>query len=77
MQRVQICPLCRGLYDIWKNRKSVERTLKNIIPFTEEKLFLKMNRKKIGGITSAKSNTLAIASIDTREYADFGYILNQ
>lgn len=66
MQRVQICPLCRGLYDIWKNRKSVERTLKNIIPFTEEKLFLKMNRKKIGGITSAKSNTLIKSFVNTK-----------
>ena len=29
-----------------KSRKSAERTLKNIIPFIEEKLFLKVNRKK-------------------------------
>ena len=29
-----------------KSRKSAERTLKNIIPFIEQKLFLKVNRKK-------------------------------
>ena len=29
-----------------KSRKSAERTLKNIIPFIEKKLFLKVNRKK-------------------------------
>ena len=29
-----------------KSRKSAERTLKNIIPFIEGKLFLKVNRKK-------------------------------
>ena len=29
-----------------KSKKSAERTLKNIIPFIEEKLFLKVNRKK-------------------------------
>ena len=29
-----------------KSRKSAERTLKNILPFIEEKLFLKVNRKK-------------------------------
>jgi hypothetical protein len=29
-----------------KSRKSAERTLENIIPFIEEKLFLKVNRKK-------------------------------
>ncbi len=29
-----------------KSRKSAERTLKNIIPFIEEKLFLKVNQKK-------------------------------
>ena len=29
-----------------KSRKSAERTLRNIIPFIEEKLFLKVNRKK-------------------------------
>ena len=29
-----------------KSRKSAERTLKNIIPFIERKLFLKVNRKK-------------------------------
>jgi retron-type reverse transcriptase len=28
-----------------KSRKSAERTLKNIIPFIEGKLFLKVNRK--------------------------------
>lgn len=31
-----------------KSRKSAERTLKNIIPFMERKLFLKVNRKKTG-----------------------------
>ena len=31
-----------------KSRKSAERTLKNIIPFIEGKLFLKVNRKKTG-----------------------------
>ena len=31
-----------------KSRKSAERTLKNIIPFIERKLFLKVNRKKTG-----------------------------
>ena len=31
-----------------KSRKSEERTLRNIIPFIEEKLFLKVNRKKTG-----------------------------
>ena len=29
-----------------KSRKSAERTLKNILPFIEEKLFLRVNRKK-------------------------------
>ena len=29
-----------------KSRKSAERTMKNIIPFIEQKLFLKVNRKK-------------------------------
>ena len=29
-----------------KSKKSAERTLENIIPFIEEKLFLKVNRKK-------------------------------
>ena len=29
-----------------KSRKSAERTLENIIPFIERKLFLKVNRKK-------------------------------
>ena len=29
-----------------KSRKSAERTLKNIVPYIEEKLFLKVNRKK-------------------------------
>ena len=29
-----------------KSRKGAERTLENIIPFIEEKLFLKVNRKK-------------------------------
>ena len=31
-----------------KSRKSAERTLRNIIPFIEEKLFLKVNRRKTG-----------------------------
>ena len=31
-----------------KSRKSAERTLENIIPFIERKLFLKVNRKKTG-----------------------------
>lgn len=31
-----------------KSKKSAERTLKNIIPFIERKLFLKVNRKKTG-----------------------------
>lgn len=31
-----------------KSKKSAERTLENIIPFIEEKLFLKVNRKKTG-----------------------------
>ena len=31
-----------------KSRKSAERTLENIIPFIEGKLFLKVNRKKTG-----------------------------
>ncbi len=31
-----------------KSKKSAQRTLENIIPFIEEKLFLKVNRKKTG-----------------------------
>ena len=31
-----------------KSRKSAERTLRNIIPFIEGKLFLKVNRNKTG-----------------------------
>ena len=33
-----------------KSRKSAERTLENIIPFIEGKLFLKVNRKKTGWV---------------------------
>ena len=33
-----------------KSRKSAERTLKNIIPFIEGKLFLKVNRKNPSGV---------------------------
>lgn len=40
-----------------KSRRSAERTLRNIIPFIEGKLFLKVNRKKT-----------IVAHISTLEY---------
>ena len=44
-----------------KSRKSAERTLKNIIPFIEGKLFLKVNRKKTGVAHISKVKYLGYA----------------
>ena len=44
-----------------KSRKSAERTLRNIIPFIEEKLFLKINRKKTGVAHISKVKYLGYA----------------
>ena len=45
-----------------KSRKSAERTLKNIIPFVEGKLFLKVNRRKTG-----------VAHISKVKYLDYTF----
>ncbi len=61
MFQMFIEPLCiRFILDCMsfcKSRKSAERTLKNIIPFIEGKLFLKVNRKKteVAHINKVKS----------------------
>lgn len=52
-----------------KSRKSAERTLKNIIPFIEGKLLLKVNRKKTKVATSAKSSISVIPFIETKALA--------
>ena len=44
-----------------KSRKSAERTLRNIIPFIEGKLFLKVNRKKTGVAHISKVKYLGYA----------------
>lgn len=44
-----------------KSRKSAERTLRNIIPFIEGKLFLKVNRKKTSVAHISKVNYLGYA----------------
>lgn len=46
-----------------KSRKSAERTLENITPFIEGKLFLKVNRERLVCHILVKSNTLDTVSI--------------
>ncbi len=45
-----------------KSKKSAERTLENILPFIEGKLFLKVNRKKTKGMKCHHSYHLTTAS---------------
>ena len=42
----QVCPIRRRLHDSVQKPKSAERTLENIVPYIEGRLFLKVNRTK-------------------------------
>ena len=61
-----------------KSRKSAERTLKNIIPFIEGKLFLKGEpEENRSGSYQAKLSISVIPFIDTKANADSEYIKSQ
>lgn len=49
-----------------RSRKSAERTLRNILPFIEEKLFLKVNRKKT-----------SVAHISKVKYLGYGFYMRK
>lgn len=60
-----------------KSRKSAERTLKNIIPFIEGKLFLKVNRKKTEVAHISKVKYLGYTFYRYGANADLEYIKSQ
>ena len=61
-----------------KSRKSTERTLRNIIPFIEGKLFLKVNRKKTS-VAHIKKMKDKIRELTKRNngWEGFNYSINQ
>lgn len=52
----------------FKSRKSDERTLQNILPYIEDKLFLKVNREKTCVAHSARSSIWVIRFITIRDF---------
>ena len=60
-----------------KSKKSAERTLRNIIPFIEGKLFLKVNRKKTEVAHISKVKYLATPFTDIKGNADSEYMQSQ
>ena len=60
-----------------KSRKSAERTLSNILQFIEEKLFLKVNRKKTKVSHISRVKYLGYTFTDIKENADFEYTRSQ
>ena len=61
-----------------KAEKSAERTLGNIVPYIEGKLFLKVNRTKTGVAHISRVKYLGYSFCKYKgENADFEYILNQ
>jgi hypothetical protein len=60
-----------------KSRKSAERTLTNIIPFIEDKMFLTVNRRKQKQPILIRSNTWGSNSTDIKENVDSEYIQDQ
>ena len=60
-----------------RSRKSAERTLENIVPYIEGRLFLKVNRTKTTVSHISKIKYLGYAFYRHQKSADSGYIPSQ